>query len=415
MSLDRSFRRTSGRRLAILIPTLGGGGAERVSVLLSSGFLDSGCGVDLLLRDLVCSYPDDLPAGVRLFFVAHRNADETRRAFERLPVAPEALTSETPRLSFRFPRLALSRAVKRDQLTLMTSSSLPSWAVAIGAYIDRQRPDAILAMLTSSVAAATMGVRIASHRVRTVAVLHNVFRSRREIRRARRSYPHADAAVGVSLGVSSELARYSGVSHDQLHTVYNPAVPADLPRLVRETPAHRWIREPGPPLIISAGRLHRQKDFPSLLAAFAQLLAQQPARLIVLGEGPERSYLLRLAHELGISEHIDFPGFVGNPYAYMARARLFVLSSRHEGLPTVLIEAMACGCPVVSTDCPFGPDEILERGRWGELVPVGDPPALAGAMTRALNSSPRKAALRKRASFFSLENAVTRYKELLFG
>ena len=415
MSPDRSSRRASGRRVAILIPTLGGGGAERVSVLLSSGLLDSGCEVDVLLQDLVCSYPDDLPAGVRLFFVAHRSVDETRRALEQLPVTPRALTSEPPRLSLRFPRLALSAAVKRDQLALLTSTSLPRWAVAIGAYIDRQRPDAILAMLTPSVAAATMGVRMASHRARTVAVLHNVFRSRREIRRARRSYPHADAAVGVSLGVSSELAKHSGLSRDRIHTVYNPAVPANLPRLVRETPAHRWIREPGPPLIISAGRLHRQKDFPSLLAAFAQLLALQPARLIVLGEGPQRPYLLKLAHELGISEHVDFPGFVENPYAYMAKARLFVLSSRHEGLSNVLIEAMACGCPVVSTDCPFGPDEVLERGRWGELVPVGDPPALAGAMARALNVSPRKDVLQKRANFFSLKNAVTRYEELLFG
>ena len=148
MSLDRSSRQTSGRRVAILIPTLGGGGAERVSVLLSSGLLDSGCEVDLLLHDLVCSYPDDLPAGVRLFFVVHRNVDETRRTLEQLPVTPRALTSEPPRLSLRFPRLALSAAVKRDQLALLTSTSLPRWAVAIGAYIDRQRPDAILAMLT---------------------------------------------------------------------------------------------------------------------------------------------------------------------------------------------------------------------------------------------------------------------------
>ena len=318
-------------------------------------------------------------------------------------------------MSFRFPRLALSAAVERDQLTLMTSTTLPRWAVAIGAYIDRERPDALLAMLTSSVAAATMGVRMASHQVRTVAVLHNIFRTKREIRRARRSYPHADAAVGVSLGVSSELARYSGLSRDRIHTVYNPVVPADLPRLVREMPAHPWLREPGPPLVVSAGRLHRQKDFPSLLDAFAQLLALRPARLIVLGEGPQQSQLLKLAHELGISEHVDFPGFVENPYAYMARARLFVLSSRHEGLPTVLIEAMACGCPVVSTDCPFGPDEILEGGRWGELVPVDDPPALTGAMARAMNASPRKDALRKRADFFSLASAVARYEELLLG
>lgn len=415
MSAFRPSRRTPGRRVAIVIPTLGGGGAERVSILLSSGLLHHGYEVDLLLRDLVCSYPNDIPAGVRTFFVSHRNTDESRRAFERLPVAPKVLVPESSRTSLRFPRLALSTVVGLDQLPLLTSTSLPQWAVAIAAYIDRERPDALLAMLTSSVAAVTMGVEMTSHRIRTVAVLHSILRTKREIRRARRSYPHADAAVGVSRGISSELARFSGITRDRIHTVYNPVVPADLPRLVGEAPAHPWLRESVPPLVISAGRLHRHKDFSTLLAAFAQLLALRPARLIVLGEGPERPHLLNLARELGISTHVDFPGFVENPYAYMARARLFVLSSRHEGLSNVLIEALACGCPVVSTDCPYGPEEILEGGRWGELVPVCDPSALTRAMARAMNESPRKSALRERAHFFSLERAVSRYEELLFG
>ena len=122
-----------------------------------------------------------------------------------------------------------------------------------------------------------------------------------------------------------------------------------------------------------------------------------------------------MAQRLGIAEHVDFPGFVENPYAFLAKAALFVLSSRNEALPTVLIEAMACGCPVVSTDCSFGPSEILQEGKFGALVPVGDAEALAAAMGRTLDEPPRRATLRERASFFSIERAVDQYEKLLLG
>ena len=405
--------RTSGRRISILIPSLGGGGAERVALLIASGLLDRGHEVDLLLRDLVCDYPREVPAGVRLFFLPRSHDTEDRSNLEQLPNTPRPLTPTPLPISIRFPRLALGATVSRDQLTLLTSASLPRWAVAIAAYIDRERPDAVLAMMSSAVAAVAMAVRLAHHSVRTVAVAHNVFKSRREIRRARQSYPYSDAAVGVSLGVSSELAGVSGISRKRIHTVYNPVVSAGLLRKAREAPEHPWFNASGPPVVVSIGRMHKQKDFSTLLAAFARFLARRPARLIVLGKGPQLSDLLSLAHELRISEHVDFPGFVNNPYAFLARARLFVLSSRSEGLANVLIEAMACGCPVVSTDCPFGPKEILEGGRWGELVPVGDPKALAEAMVRTIEAPPRQNALRERAGFFSVERAVSRYEELL--
>ena len=135
----------------------------------------------------------------------------------------------------------------------------------------------------------------------------------------------------------------------------------------------------------------------------------------MLGEGRLRPKLLSLARELGVAEQVDFPGFRENPYAFLARADLFVLSSRNEALPTVLIEAMACGCPVVSTDCPYGPREILEDGRLGPLVPVGDADALAEAMARVLDAPPSRDLLRERASFFSVERAVDRYEEMLLG
>ena len=192
-------------------------------------------------------------------------------------------------------------------------------------------------------------------------------------------------------------------------------VSAGFLRDARQPAGHPWLDEPGPQVVLAAGRLSKQKDFSTLLAAFAKLLAHRPARLIVLGKGRRRAMLTSQAEELRIAQHVDFPGFVQNPYAFMAKASLFVLSSQHEGLPTVLIEAMACGCPVVSTDCRFGPDEILEDGRWGELVPVGDAKALSEAMLRALDRPPSSDALRKRASVFGIDRAVTRYEALLLG
>ena len=180
-------------------------------------------------------------------------------------------------------------------------------------------------MMSPAVAAAALAVRLAQSRTRIVARAENVFRSRRKIRRARMSYPYADAAVGISLGVSSELAGVCDVPRDRIHTIYNPAVPDDLPLKIREAADHPWCREPGPPLIVAIGRLHRQKDFPTLLTAFARLLERRPARLLVLGKGPQLSELSKLTGELGISRHVDFPGFVDNPYAFLARAQLFVL------------------------------------------------------------------------------------------
>ena len=270
-------------------------------------------------------------------------------------------------------------------------------------------------MLIPSVAAATMAVRTARRCVRIVGVLHNAVRSRRGLDRARRSFPGADAAVGVSRGVAAELKEAVGVPAYRVHTIYNPVVSANPVRDADRPAGHPWLDELGPQVVLAAGRLNKQKDFPTLLAAFAKLLVHRPARLIVLGKGRLRPMLTAQARELRIAEHVDFPGFVENPCAFMAKAGLFVLSSRHEGLPTVLIEAMACGCPVVSTDCSFGPSEILQEGKFGALVPVGDAEALAAAMGRTLDEPPRRATLRERASFFSIERAVDQYEKLLLG
>ena len=247
-----------------------------------------------------------------------------------------------------------------------------------------------------------------------MATLHEPLK-RRLLRRARRCYPRADAVVGVSRGVTTEFAKIPGLAGERVHTVYNPILTRYIARKSREPVDHRWLDGSDVPVVLAIGKLIARKGFSTLLHAFARLLARRPARMIVLGEGRLRPSLVALADRLGAAPYVDFPGFAENPYAFLAKADLFVLSSRNEALPTVLIEAMVCGCPVVSTDCEFGPREILEDGRHGPLVPVGDPEALAAAMLSVLDRPPHREALRDRAGFFEAARAVDRYEELLLG
>ena len=168
-------------------------------------------------------------------------------------------------------------------------------------------------------------------------------------------------------------------------------------------------------MVLGVGKLKIQKDFPTLLKAFAQVRSRRPARLIILGEGDGEAELKALATGLGIADDVDFHGQVQNPFAFYRRAAVFVLSSRWEGLPNALIEAMACGCAVVSTDCPSGPREILEDGRFGALVPVGDAEAMANAILTVLTDPPAPAAAIERARQFSLDEAVQRFEAVMAG
>jgi glycosyltransferase involved in cell wall biosynthesis len=162
-------------------------------------------------------------------------------------------------------------------------------------------------------------------------------------------------------------------------------------------------------VVLSAGRLRASKDFRTLLQAFAGVRETRPARLLVLGEGGERDALEREARRLGVADDVAFPGFVANPFAYMARAGVFVLASRYEALGNVLVEALACGCSVVSTNCPVGPAEVLERGRYGRLVPVGDADALARAIAAALDTPDARERLKERAADFSASRQAELY------
>jgi glycosyltransferase involved in cell wall biosynthesis len=184
--------------------------------------------------------------------------------------------------------------------------------------------------------------------------------------------------------VAGSLLQLSPIPIQKVRVIYNPVVSPELYEKADAPVEHPWFQPHQPPVVLAAGRLVALKGYDTLLRAFARVRQETPARLVILGEGPERPNLERLAAELGVAADVDMPGFDPNPFRYMKRAGVFVLSSRYEGLPNVLIQALACGCPVVSTDCPSGPSEILDGGRYGALVPVDDVEAMAGAIVRAL-------------------------------
>ena len=197
-------------------------------------------------------------------------------------------------------------------------------------------------------------------------------------------YPKIDAVVAVSQGVAEDTHRLTGLPLARLPVIRNPVINQALFDLSRAPVEHPWFQDPQVPVILGAGRLTRQKDFPTLIQALARVRQQRPCRLVILGEGPDRAALEQLTAGLQVQDAVWLPGHVDNPYAYMLRSRLFALSSRWEGSGNVLTEAMALGVPVVSTDCPSGPAEMLEQGRFGPLVPVGDADALAQAILQTL-------------------------------
>jgi glycosyltransferase involved in cell wall biosynthesis len=229
---------------------------------------------------------------------------------------------------------------------------------------------------------------------------------------ARKFYPWADAIVTVSQGSADDLVNL-GLSSKRIQVIYNPVVTPELFEKAKEPIDHPWFKPGSPPVILGVGRLEKQKDFPTLIRAFAQMHKQRPARLMILGEGKDRPDLEALVQELGLEEDVALPGFVANPFAYMASSAVFVLSSLYEGLPTVLIEAIAVGTRVVSTDCPSGPTEILENGRYGKLVAVGDIKSMAEAIVSTLEEPPDSESLQLKAAEFSLEKAVAKYRQVL--
>ncbi|MGQ7242111.1 glycosyltransferase [Salinicola sp. V024] len=392
-------------KIALLLPSLVAGGVGRSILHLAGEFIKRGHDVDLVLCRHEGAYVNAVPKGVRIVTLAPSNPWVVR--WQLMRFFPKGLSS------LAYPAL-LSRKPAPVQ------RYLPD----LVHYLVTTRPDALLAAKTHTNLLAIWAKQLAgvstriivSERTQLSVTIANTkkWRWRYVAPLIAHSYPYADRIVAVSNGVADDLVITTGLARQTVQTIYNPTVTPQIAKLATELPSHPWLSAPATsPVIVAAGRLVTQKNFKLLLRAFALLRTQYPARLIILGEGDDRAALEALGDELGISEDISLPGFVDNPYAYFARAALFVLSSNYEGLPGVLIQALACGCPVVSTDCPSGPDEILANGKYGCLSPVGNVDALANAMRDTLSAPLPSHLLIQHANMFSLKRSANEFLEIL--
>ena len=357
--------------IAILLPDLRGGGVERVRTLLAREFLARGYRIEFVLLRAQGELLPDVPPGAD---IVDLRAGRFRAAF---------------------------------------------WPLV--KYLRRRRPAALLAAMWPLTGLAVLAKRVAHSDCRLVVSEHNALSRTPTYQgwsgRAHRMagallYRLAAGVVCVSQGVREDIRASTGLSPDRMHVVYNPVRRAVALDRAVDADVLGWWKE-GAARLIAIGSLKPQKDFSTLLQALALLRQTRAARLLILGEGTLRAELETLVSSLGLKDSVRMPGFVPDPYPYLAHADLFAISSAWEGLGNVIIEALVAGVPVVSTDCPSGPAEILANGKYGRLVPVGDPEALAAAMTEALDAAVDRDMLRLRGAEFSIERAADQYLALL--
>jgi glycosyltransferase involved in cell wall biosynthesis len=368
MSIDRAALK--GQSLAIYLPDLSGGGSERLQLDLVPPFVAAGLEVTFLLGAARGTLLDQVPAEARVV-----SLDAPRQLLALLPIVR---------------------------------------------YLRRVRP-AILLVNTEHAAIVSLWARaISRSATRIVVCQHNTFSAQsRRMHWQFRILPvlfrlflsWADRIVAVSAGVADDLTACCGIARARITVIYNGVVGSDFAAKSAAPVDHPWFGA-GSPVIVAAGRLVEQKDFATLITAFAAVARERDVRLVLLGEGPLRLSLQELAQSLGVADRIDMPGFRANPLPYLREATLVVLSSRYEGFGMVLAEALACGTPVVSTDCPHGPAEILDHGRYGRLTPPGDPVALAQAILATLDALPSGEAMQSRGSTFTIRASAERYLDL---
>ncbi len=361
--------------ISIFLPALAGGGAERAMLHLAQGLAERGFPTDLVLARAEGDYLSHVPASIRVVDLQ-----------SRFPV----IMSKT---------IALRRYLQQEQPALLFSAldilSSAIWAQRLAGVSTR----IVMCVQTH------LSRQFRNHQPNTMGKVRPFL--------VRWFYPWADAIVAASRGVAEDVSGMTGIPVDRIQVIHNPVVTPEVLQNMQAPIAHPWFAPGEPPVILGVGRLVSQKDFPTLINAFAQLRQQRTARLMILGEGEDRPKLEAQIRELGIEQDVALPGFVENPYACMAHAQVFALSSIFEGFGNVVAEAMATGTSIVSTDCESGPAEILMDGKYGKLVPVGDARALADAIATTLDHPTSPEVLKQRAQAFSLDCVVDQYIHVL--
>ncbi|MBW4443791.1 MAG: glycosyltransferase [Plectolyngbya sp. WJT66-NPBG17] len=359
--------------ISVFLPALAGGGAERAMLYLAIGLAERGWQVDLVLAEAKGEYLDRVPPEVRLVDLQ-----------AKFPV----LISKT---------IALRRYLEKEQPAILFSAL----DILSSAYWARSGVSTRIVMCVQTY----LSEQFRSHQGQTFGKLRS--------RMVRWLYPKSDAIVAASWGTAKDVAELAQLPLDRIQVIYNPVVTPEVFHKSEEPLEHPWFNPGEPPVILGIGRLVSQKDFSTLITAFAKVREQRPVRLIILGEGEKRSQLEELIQRLGLEQDVALPGFAENPYAYLSRAALFVLSSRFEGFGNVVAEALACGAPVVSTDCPSGPAEILECGKYGRLIPVADSDAMTIAILEMLDTPVDRAVLKQRSLEFERDRIVDQYVALV--
>lgn len=365
--------RENPRKLAIFTPDLAGGGAQRANVRLANALSWRGVDVDVVVYDAGGPFRSLVADNVRVVTLGRRR--------------------------FETKLLSLCRYVVRERPDVVVASMQHAGVIALLARKFVGKHCRFVVQYVSTISAEYSEARpMARFWLRMLGVL----------------LPSADAVVAVSNGVAEDIVDTFPKTSHNVSTIYVPAFEPDIGELADEPVAHAWFDDPETPVIVSVGRLAPPKDYETLLDAFSIVRRSRRARLVIVGEGPDMHKIAARAKELGVLDLVDFPGFRSNPYPFMKNAGVFVMSSRYEGMPLVLVEALACGAPVVCTACCSGCLEVLEDGKWGRLVPVGDRRAMAGAILKALDQPVDSMALLARAQRFSARAIAQEYLEFLF-
>lgn len=377
------------KKLAIFLTDLGGGGAERVMVNLANEFARREYEVDLLLVKKEGVYLSQLSSAVNLIDLG------TRKLVLSVPKLVTYLRRDRPP--------TLLTALEDTNIIAILSNAIAKQLDAIAR--TRRPPTRLIITVHNNLSQESLDGENLKRRL-VPKLLKWI-------------YPFADRIVAVSKGVAADLVSL-GIHQRQVRVVYNPILTPDFDALASAAlspgrsfeKASEWFAS-DVPVVLGAGRLAAQKDFKTLIRAFALAKEQRSLRLVILGEGSEQTALEDLVRQLDLSEVVIFSGFVDNPLTYMSRADVCVLSSAWEGFGNVLVEAMGVGTPVVSTNCPSGPSEILAAGTYGRLAPVGHAAALSKAILATLESPLEGHLLKRRARDFSVETVVDEYEKLL--
>lgn len=366
------------KKFIICIPSLRMGGAAKIALNLTEQYLEEGMDVHIILTDGNSKDPDfsSLPAGLKLI---------------------------------KLPRIGMHHFIRPFINAFLLLK-----------YFRNLKPEAILAVRHDATVVSSLAWRLNNRKGRFVIreinpITKTLNRNAVMIAMIRWAYRSASAVIANSKDVAVALKSKNWLDPAKIHTIDNPVLTKSFYQKASARLDDPWLASASSPLIVTIGRLDKMKDQATLIRAFAILRKQCPARLMLIGDGPEVSNLQQLVTDLNLEADVRLPGAMDNPYPILKRAEIFVLSSRYEGFGNVLVEALSLGKKVISTACTGGPAYILNHGEYGRLFPVGDHEALATSMLAALAEAHEPAALINRAQHFSAARIAAAYAAVLFN